>query len=260
MAPRNVELQFDIVTTRAPISALTEDARISTVSGDALIGNYCGDLKLEAVRGEKATCDQADAWVKSPPAARDPFRRHVRSKRRRNPAPSRQAPSRQAPSRQAPSRQAPSGQAPSGQAPSGQAPSGQAPSGQAPKRMARHEVDRQTHDRSRYASTFAATSREGALARTSPRPRESSSRRGGRLCSADPPRHPPPLPQPATPPRAIHLPLLRPPPCWHTEVVGKTGDGSGTRKTGRGKTGDGRRNTRQSDETHETVRRKIERE
>ena len=81
MAPCNVELQFGIVTTSTPTSALTEDVRISTASGDAVIGNRYGDLELEAVRGEKAMCDQADAWLRTHPGARDPVQRHLGSER-----------------------------------------------------------------------------------------------------------------------------------------------------------------------------------
>ena len=76
MAPRNVELQFGIVTSSAPTSAPTEDVNISTVSGDAVIGNPYGDLELEPVRGEKAMCNQADAWLRTHPGARDQVRRH----------------------------------------------------------------------------------------------------------------------------------------------------------------------------------------
>ena len=77
--PRNVTLQFGIVTSSAPTSALTEDVNISTVSGDAVIGNPYGDLELEAVRGEKARCTQADAWLRTHPGARDPVQRHLGS-------------------------------------------------------------------------------------------------------------------------------------------------------------------------------------
>ena len=174
------------MTTRAPTSAPTEDVRIITVKGDAVIGYHYGDLELETERGEKSMCDQADAWQRTHPGARDPVRRHLCSERPHN----------------------------------------LAACYQARRRVARHEVVRQTQDRSSYASTCAATWREGTLARTLPRPRENSSRRCGRLCPAAPPLR--------SAPRAIPLPLLRPPPCRHTEVVGKTGDGAG-------KTGDGPR-------------------
>ena len=54
MVPRNVALKFGVVSAKALISGLTEDAKISTVSGDVVVDNVYGDLELNAVSGEIA--------------------------------------------------------------------------------------------------------------------------------------------------------------------------------------------------------------
>jgi hypothetical protein len=54
MVPRDIALNFGVVSAGALISGLTEDARISTVSGEVVVDNVYGDLELNSVSGEIA--------------------------------------------------------------------------------------------------------------------------------------------------------------------------------------------------------------
>lgn len=54
LVPRDVALNFGVVSADALISGITEDARVSTVSGDVVIDGVYGDLELNSVSGEIA--------------------------------------------------------------------------------------------------------------------------------------------------------------------------------------------------------------
>ncbi len=55
--PRDVALNFGVVSASALISGLSQDATISTVSGDVVIDGVNGDLRLNAVSGEISVRD-----------------------------------------------------------------------------------------------------------------------------------------------------------------------------------------------------------
>src|SRR5690606_30034117 len=54
LIPRDVALNFGVVSADALISGITEDAKVSTVSGDVVIDGVYGDLELNSVSGEIA--------------------------------------------------------------------------------------------------------------------------------------------------------------------------------------------------------------